>query len=142
MVLKRTVGEEREARASEFRAQLKQRIMLLDCAMGTMIQSYELSEEDYRGERFKEHPGDIKGNNDLLSITQPQIIRDIHEAVLGVGADIIETNTFNSTSISQADYGMEDLAYELTTSRRASPARRRTASRRRRRTNRASWRAR
>src|ERR671916_1972063 len=113
MVLKRTVGEEREARASEFRAQLKQRIMLLDCAMGTMIQSYELSEEDYRGERFKDHPGDIKGNNDLLSLTQPQIIRDIHEAVMEAGADIVETNTFSSTSIAQADYEMEDLAYEL-----------------------------
>src|ERR687886_164103 len=113
MVLKRTVGEEREARASEFRAVLKQRIMILDCAMGTMIQSYELSEEDYRGERFKDHPGDLKGNNDLLSITQPHIIRDIHEAVLEVGADIVETNTFNSTSISQADYGMENLVYEL-----------------------------
>jgi 5-methyltetrahydrofolate--homocysteine methyltransferase len=113
MVLKRTVGEKREARASEFRAQLKQRIMLLDCAMGTMIQSYELSEEDYRGERFKDHPGDIKGNNDLLSITQPQIIRDIHEAVMEAGADIVETNTFSSTSIAQADYEMEDLAYEL-----------------------------
>src|SRR3712207_3223310 len=113
MVLKGTVGEEREARVSEFRSQLKQRIMLLDCAMGTMIQSYELSEEDYRGERFKDHPGDIKGNNDLLSITQPQIIRDIHEAVLEAGADIVETNTFSSTSIAQADYEMEDLAYEL-----------------------------
>src|ERR687889_655762 len=113
MVLKRTVGEEREARASEFRAQLKQRIMLLDCAMGTMIQSYELSEEDYRGQRFKDHPGDIKGNNDLLSITQPQIIRDIHEAVMEAGADIVETNTFSSTSIAQADYEMEALAYEL-----------------------------
>src|SRR5919202_1560055 len=113
MVLKRTVGEEREARASEFRAVLKQRIMILDCAMGTMIQSYELSEEDYRGERFKDHPGDLKGNNDLLSITQPHIIRDIHEAVLEVGADIVETNTFSSTSIAQADYEMQDLAYEL-----------------------------
>ncbi|HEX8260487.1 MAG TPA: methionine synthase, partial [Rubrobacteraceae bacterium] len=113
MVLKRTVGEQREARASEFRAQLKQRIMLLDCAMGTMIQSYELSEEDYRGDRFEDHPGDIKGNNDLLSITQPQIIRDIHEAVMEAGADIVETNTFSSTSIAQTDYEMEDLAYEL-----------------------------
>src|SRR5215210_285989 len=113
MVLKRTIGEEREVRASEFRAQLKQRIMILDCAMGTMIQSYELSEEDYRGERFKDHPGDLKGNNDLLSITQPQIIRDIHEAVLEVGADIVETNTFSSTSIAQADYEMQNLAYEL-----------------------------
>src|SRR5215210_5305480 len=113
MVLKRTIGEEREVRASEFRAQLKQRIMILDCAMGTMIQSYELGEEDYRGERFKDYPRELKGNNDLLSITQPQIIRDIHDAVLEVGADLLETNTFNSTSISQADYGMENLVYEL-----------------------------
>src|ERR671929_588506 len=113
MVLNRTIGEERETRISQFRALLKQRILLLDCAMGTMIQGYGLSEEDYRGERFADHPGELKGNNDLLSITQPQIIRDIHEAVLEVGADIIETNTFSSTSIAQADYKMEDLAYEL-----------------------------
>src|SRR3954451_2699352 len=113
MVLERTINEEREARNSEFRALLKQRILLLDCAMGTMIQSYGLEEEDYRGERFADHPGELKGNNDLLSITQPQIIRDIHEAVLEVGADIVETNTFSSTSIAQADYKMEDLAYEL-----------------------------
>src|SRR5215212_4394018 len=113
MVLERTVDEERQARVSGFRSLLKQRILVLDCAMGTMIQGYGLSEEDYRGERFADHPGEFKGNNDLLSITQPQIIRDIHEAVLEVGADIVETNTFTSTSISQADYGMEDLAYEL-----------------------------
>ncbi len=98
---------------AEFRAQLKQRILLLDCAMGTMIQGYGLSDEDYRGERFVDHPGELKGNNDLLSITQPKIIRDIHEAVLEAGADILETNTFSSTSIAQADYKMEDLAYEL-----------------------------
>src|SRR5918997_85877 len=113
MVLGRTIDEEREARISGFRALLKQRILLLDCAMGTMIQSYGLDEEDYRGERFEDHPRELKGNNDLLSITQPQIIRDIHEAVLEVGADIVETNTFNSTAISQEDYGMEDLSYEL-----------------------------
>src|ERR687886_626887 len=113
MVLERTINEEREARTSKFRALLKQRIIILDCAMGTMIQRYGLSEADYRGERFKDYPRELKGNNDLLSITQPQIIRDIHEAVLEVGADMIETNTFNSTSISQADYGMEDLVYEL-----------------------------
>src|SRR3712207_784190 len=113
MVLGRTIREERGARISGFRALLKQRILILDCAMGTMIQSYGLAEEDYRGERFGDHPRELKGNNDLLSITQPRIIRDIHEAVLEVGADIIETNTFNSTAISQADYGMEDLGYEL-----------------------------
>ncbi|MDQ3590484.1 MAG: homocysteine S-methyltransferase family protein, partial [Actinomycetota bacterium] len=113
MVLDRTVGEERETRIAGFRALLKQRILLLDCAMGTMIQGYWLSEEDYRGGRFGDHPGELKGNNDLLSITRPQIVRDIHEAVLEAGADIVETNTFTSTSISQADYGTEDLAYEL-----------------------------
>ncbi|MDQ4003037.1 MAG: methionine synthase [Actinomycetota bacterium] len=113
MVLERTFNEEREGRISKFRALLKQRIILLDCAMGTMIQRYGLSEEDYRGERFEDHPGELKGNNDLLSITQPQVIRDIHEAVLDVGADIIETNTFSSTSIAQKDYKLENLAYEL-----------------------------
>ena len=113
MVLERTFNEEREGRISKFRALLKQRIILLDCAMGTMIQRYGLSEEDYRGEHFGDHPGELKGNNDLLSITQPQVIRDIHEAVLDVGADIIETNTFSSTSIAQKDYKLENLAYEL-----------------------------
>ncbi|HZC18751.1 MAG TPA: methionine synthase, partial [Rubrobacteraceae bacterium] len=113
MVLQSTIKEEREARAREFWAQLKQRIVLLDCAMGTMIQSYDLSDEDYRGDRFKDHPGELKGNNDLLSITQPRIIGDIHEATMEAGSDIIETNTFSSTSIAQADYKMEDLAYEL-----------------------------
>ncbi len=113
MVLKDTIREERAARLEKFRAALKERILLLDCAMGTMIQSYDLSEDDYRGDRFADHPGELKGNNDLLSITQPKIIRDIHEAVLEVGADIVETNTFSSTSIAQRDYGMEDLAYEL-----------------------------
>ena len=113
MVLERTLNEEREVRISKFRALLKQRIIILDCAMGTMIQRYGLGEKDYRGERFKNYPRELKGNNDLLSITQPQIIQDIHNAVLEAGADMIETNTFNSTSISQADYGMEDLVYEL-----------------------------
>src|SRR5919112_424416 len=113
MVLERTINKKRGVRVSEFRALLKQRIIVLDGAMGTMIQKYGLTEEDYRGERFKDYPRELKGNNDLLSITQPQIIRDIHEAVLEVGADIVETNTFSSTSIAQSDYGMEDLAYEL-----------------------------
>ncbi|HEX2183159.1 MAG TPA: methionine synthase, partial [Rubrobacteraceae bacterium] len=104
---------EREARISEFRALLKQRILILDCAMGTMIQGHGLGEEDYWGERFREHPRDLKGNNDLLSLTRPNLIREIHEAVLEVGADIVETNTFNANAISQADYGTEDLAYEI-----------------------------
>jgi 5-methyltetrahydrofolate--homocysteine methyltransferase len=113
MVLQRTKNEERQARLHEFRALLEQRIVLLDCAMGTMIQSYGLSEGDYRGERFADHPVELGGNNDLLSITQPEIIRDIHEAAMDAGSDIIETNTFSSTSIAQADYRLEDLAYEL-----------------------------
>ncbi|MEJ7820584.1 MAG: homocysteine S-methyltransferase family protein, partial [Rubrobacteraceae bacterium] len=113
MVLQNTIHEERASRLAAFQAALKQRILLLDCAMGTMIQSYDLSDADYRGTRFADHPGELKGNNDLLSITQPGIIRDIHEAVLEAGADILETNTFSSTSIAQADYKMEDLAYEL-----------------------------
>jgi len=98
---------------SKILEQLNKRILILDGAMGTMIQSYQLGEQDYRGARFKDHPGDIKGNNDLLSITQPKIIGDIHRAYLEAGADILETNTFNSTSIAMADYRMEGLVYEL-----------------------------
>ncbi len=92
---------------------LKQRILILDGAMGTMIQGYSLDEADYRGERFADHPVEVKGNNDLLVLTQPDIIRDIHTAYLEAGADIIETNTFNATSISMADYQMEFLVDEL-----------------------------
>ena len=113
MVLQRTKHEDRQARLEEFRALLKERIVVLDCAMGTMIQSYNLSEDDYRGEPFADHPVQLKGNNDLLSITQPHIIRAIHEAAMEAGSDIIETNTFSSTSIAQSDYDMQDLAYEL-----------------------------
>ena len=92
---------------------LEQRILILDGAMGTMIQQYKLTESQYRGERFKDRPGDIKGNNDLLSLTQPQIIKDIHLQYFKAGADIVETNTFNSNRISMADYKMESLVYEL-----------------------------
>lgn len=92
---------------------MAERILVLDGAMGTMIQSYKLEEEDYRGERFSEHPCDVKGNNDLLSLTRPDIIKAIHGAYFDAGADIVETNTFNSTSIAMADYQMEDLVYEL-----------------------------
>ncbi len=92
---------------------LKQRILLLDGGMGTMIQAYQLQESDYRGERFRDFSHSLKGNNDLLCLTQPQIISDIHTAYLDAGADLIETNSFNSTSISLADYHMADLAYEL-----------------------------
>ncbi|MHB1591943.1 MAG: methionine synthase [Sulfuricella sp.] len=93
--------------------QLKQRILILDGAMGTMIQTYKLTEADYRGERFAGYGSDLKGNNDLLVLTQPQIIRDIHSAYLEAGADILETNTFNATSIAMADYHMEGLVYEI-----------------------------
>ena len=92
---------------------LTERILIIDGAMGTMIQRHKLHEADYRGERFKDWHTDVKGNNDLLSITQPQIIIDIHKQYLEAGADIIETNTFSSTSIAQADYDMQSLAYEL-----------------------------
>jgi len=94
-------------------SELEKRILVIDGAMGTMIQRYKLSEEDYRGERFKNHPHDVKGNNDLLSITRPDIISAIHREYLEAGADIIETNTFNAQRISLADYHMEELAYEL-----------------------------
>jgi 5-methyltetrahydrofolate--homocysteine methyltransferase len=97
----------------DIKALLQERILVIDGAMGTMIQRYRLEEQDYRGERFADWPRDIKGNNDILSITQPGIIKAIHEAYLKAGADIIETNTFNSTSISLADYGMESLAYDI-----------------------------
>jgi 5-methyltetrahydrofolate--homocysteine methyltransferase len=93
--------------------ELSKRILIIDGAMGTMIQRYKLEEKDYRGERFKDWHTDVKGNNDLLSITQPHIIEAIHEKYLEAGADIIETNTFSSTSIAQADYDMQSLAYEL-----------------------------
>ena len=92
---------------------IKERILVLDGAMGTMIQTYNLKEEDFRGERFKNYSSPLKGNNDLLSITQPQIISEIHKKYLDSGADILETNTFSSNSISMADYNMEDLVYEL-----------------------------
>ena len=92
---------------------LARRILVLDGAMGTMIQTYRLTEADYRGERFADFPRDLKGNNDLLSLTKPEVISAIHEAYLDAGADILETNTFNATSIAMADYGMEHLVREL-----------------------------
>jgi 5-methyltetrahydrofolate--homocysteine methyltransferase len=92
---------------------LQERILIIDGAMGTMIQRYNLEEKDFRGKRFSDWPSDLQGNNDLLSITQPQIIEAIHLQYLEAGADIIETNTFSSTSIAQADYQMQSIAYEL-----------------------------
>ena len=92
---------------------LSKKILVLDGAMGTMIQQYKFSESDYRGDRFKDHPSSVQGNNDLLSLTQPEAIKTIHEKYLEVGADIIETNTFSSTSIGMADYNMESIVYDL-----------------------------
>ncbi len=92
---------------------LKTRIAILDGAMGTMIQRFKLSEADYRGERFKDFPKDVKGNNELLSLTRPEVIRDIHEGYLAAGADLIETNTFGATTIAQADYDMQHLTREM-----------------------------
>src|SRR6185503_21108491 len=91
---------------------LEERILIIDGAMGTMIQQYKLNEADYRGARFKDWPSDLKGNNDLLCLTQPHIVKEIHKQYLEAGADIIETNTFNSQKVSLADYGMQALAYE------------------------------
>ena len=92
---------------------LKKRILILDGAMGTMLQRYNFSEEDFRGERFKDFPHSLKGNNDLLSLTQPKAIRDIHAQYFEAGADIVETNTFSGTTIGMADYHLEDIVYEL-----------------------------
>ncbi len=102
-----------QSKQQQLETLLKSRILILDGAMGTMIQRRKLQEADYRGERFTDYHLDIKGNNDLLAITQPQIIREIHEEYLEAGADILETNTFNATKVSMADYEMEDLAFEL-----------------------------
>jgi len=100
-------------RTVELAALLEKRILLLDGAMGTMIQRYKLGEADYRGARFTAHPRDLKGDNDLLVLTRPDVIRAIHDAYLEAGADVIETNTFNATSIAQADYGLEDHVREI-----------------------------
>lgn len=98
---------------SDIKKALQHRILILDGAMGTMLQRYNFSEEDFRGERFKDYPSSLKGNNDLLSLTQPQAIADIHRKYFEAGADIVETNTFSSTTIAMADYNLESLVYEL-----------------------------
>jgi 5-methyltetrahydrofolate--homocysteine methyltransferase len=98
---------------AELERAASERILVLDGAMGTMIQRHKFEEKDFRGDRFRDHPKDLRGNNDLLTLTQPQAIKDIHIAYLEAGADIIETNTFSSTSIAQADYGLEHLVFEL-----------------------------
>ena len=100
-------------RTEELKTLLNERILILDGAMGTMIQRHHLQEPDYRGARFQSHGQDLKGNNDLLVLTQPEIISEIHRAYLKAGADILETNTFNSTRVSQADYALEEIVYEL-----------------------------
>ena len=97
----------------DIHALLKERILVIDGAMGTMIQRHKLNESDYRGTRFADWPSDVKGNNDLLSITQPDIIKNIHLQYLEAGADIIETNTFNAQAVSMADYNMSMHAYEI-----------------------------
>lgn len=99
--------------SSEIRQKLENRILIIDGAMGTMIQRHKLQEADYRGERFKEWPQDVKGNNDLLCLTNPSIIKNIHKEYLSAGADIIETNTFNAQRISMADYGMQEISAEI-----------------------------
>ena len=103
----------RDERIAALKKAARERILVLDGAMGTMIQRHKLDEDGYRGERFKDFNRDLKGNNDLLVLTQPDIIRDIHSTYMDAGADIVETNTFNAQAISQADYGLEDLSYEL-----------------------------
>ncbi|MGB8329172.1 MAG: homocysteine S-methyltransferase family protein, partial [Polyangiales bacterium] len=101
------------ATGRKLRELIEQRIIFFDGAMGTMIQRAGLTEADFRGERFRDHADSLQGNNDLLVLTRPDVIRAIHEQYLDAGADIIETNTFNSNAFSQADYGLEDLVYEL-----------------------------
>ena len=108
-----TISANRASRLAKFEPLLRERILLLDGAMGTMLQTYRLGEAEYRGARFADWPSDLKGNNDLLAITQPEIVGAIHAEYLAAGADILETNTFNANAISMADYGMEELAYEL-----------------------------
>ncbi|HWA15043.1 MAG TPA: homocysteine S-methyltransferase family protein, partial [Gemmatimonadales bacterium] len=103
----------RASRLARLPQLLAERIVVLDGAYGTSIQKFNLTEADYRGERFRDWPRDVKGNGDLLTLTRPDIIGEIHARYLEAGADIIETNTFTSTSIAMADYGMEGLAYEL-----------------------------
>jgi 5-methyltetrahydrofolate--homocysteine methyltransferase len=103
----------RDARLALLEPLLAQRILVLDGAMGTMIQSYQLSEAEFRGDRFKDHPKDLRGDNELLSLTQPEIVHAIHDAYMDAGADIIETNTFNANRISQADYGLQGAVREM-----------------------------
>src|SRR5690606_40727978 len=108
-----TSAAHRTTRIEALHAAARERILVLDGATGTMIQRHRLEEADFRGERFSDWPSPLAGNNDLLCLTRPDVVTDIHLAYLEAGADIIETNTFNSTALSQADYGMEALVPEL-----------------------------
>src|SRR5262245_60020383 len=107
------VATARQARVALLPALLRERILVLDGAMGTLIQRHEFDEAGFRGERFADHDRDLKGDSDLLSLTQPDAIRDIHRAYLAAGADIVSTNSFTATRIAQADYGLSHVAYEL-----------------------------
>src|SRR3954468_8412246 len=107
------IVDSRSDTEKSLRELLARRILVIDGAMGTMIQRERLSDADYRGERFKDHPADLKGMNDLLCITKPEVIEKIHRQYLEAGADIIETNSFNAVSVSLADYKLEALAYEM-----------------------------
>lgn len=122
-------------------ALLRERILILDGAMGTMIQRHNLDEPDYRGERFKDHVKPLKGNNDLLVLTRPDVIRQIHLDYFLAGSDIVETNTFNSNTLSQADYGLEDYVTELNIAA-AKLAKDAAAEAEERMAGRVSWRAR
>jgi 5-methyltetrahydrofolate--homocysteine methyltransferase len=134
------VPRTRAERAALLGPLIAQRILVIDGAMGTLIQSYQLDEAGFRGSdpRFADHPRDLRGDNDLLSITQPGIVRAIHDAYLDAGADIIETNTFTATRIAQADYGLEGVVREMNAAARGSRARPPTPARPRSRTGRAS----
>ena len=103
----------REDRIKAFEILLGERIFVMDGAMGTMVQGYKLDEAGYRGERLADHGSDLRGNNDILNLTRPEIVEEIHRAYFEAGADIVETNTFSATTIAQADYAAEDLVYEL-----------------------------
>src|SRR5512145_3180557 len=107
------MNTQRIERLKALRQALTERILVIDGAMGTMIQGYKLAESDYRGERFKSWPCDLKGNNDILVLTQPKIVAEIHRAYLDAGADIIETNTFTANYSSQADYRAEELVRDI-----------------------------
>ena len=125
------------------RSLLARRILVLDGAMGTMIQRYKLTEDDFRGtdrtQRFAAHPTDLKGNNELLQLNRPEVIQEIHEQYLAAGSDIIETNTFGATSVAQADYGLAELAYEMNVE--AARVARRACERYATRNTPGSWRA-